>query len=90
VYFLVRFIIIKIKLSIYKKNNDEYRLVIYEYSRLSAMLKRKKFLKKKNPLPKDVKEAYDLYIAYYNNTHKKQKEIDTEKLFEYYERIMYS
>ena len=90
VYFLVRFIIIKIKLSIYKKNNDEYRLVIYEYSRLSAMLKRKKFLKKKNPLPKDVKEAYDLYIAYYNKTHKKQKEIDTEKLFEYYERIMYS
>ena len=54
------------------------------------MLKRKKFLKKQNPLPSDVKEAYDLYIAYYNNTHKKQKEIDTEKLFEYYEKIMYS
>ncbi len=89
-YFVIRFAVIKIKLSIYKKNNDEYRLVIYEYSRLSAMLKRKKFLKKKNPLPSDVKEAYDLYLAYYNNTHKKQKEIDTEKLFEYYERIMYS
>ena len=89
-YFIIRFAINRIKLSIYRKNNDEYRLVIYEYSRLSAMLRRKKFLKKKNPLPSEVKEAYDLYIAYYNNTHKKQKEIDTEKLFEYYEKVMYS
>lgn len=90
IYFFVRFLIVRIKLAIYKKNNDEYHLVMYEYSRLSAKLKRKGFLKKENPLPQDVKEAYDLYIAYYNNTHKKKKEIDTKALFEYYEKVMYS
>ena len=89
-YFLIRFLIIKIKLAIYRKNNDEYHLVIYEYNKLSAMLRRKGFLKKVNPLPSDVKDAYDLYLAYYNNTHKKKKEVDTKKLFEYYEKVMYS
>ena len=89
-FFIVRFVTIRIRLAIYKKNNDEYHLVMYEYNKLVAKLKRKKFLTKKNPLPIDVKKAYDLYIAYYNNTHKKQKDIDTDKLFEYYERIMYS
>jgi hypothetical protein len=63
---------------------------MYEYSRLSAMLKRKKFLTKKNPLPSDVKKAYDLYITYHNNRHRKKIVKDTDKLFEYYERIMYS
>ena len=89
-YFIVKFAIIKIRLYIYKKKNDEYHLVMYEYNRLVRSLKRKKFLKKANPLPIDVKEAYDLYIAYYNNTHKKQKDIDTDKLFKYYEKVMYS
>ena len=89
-YFIVKFAIIRIRLALYKKNNDEYKLVMYEYERLTKMLKRKKFLKKTNPLPVDVKEAYDLYIAWYNNTHKKQKDIDTDKLFKYYEKIMYS
>ena len=77
-YFIVKFAIIRIRLALYKKNNDEYKLVMYEYERLTKMLKRKKFLKKTNPLPVDVKEAYDLYIAWYNNTHKKQKDIDTD------------
>ena len=89
-FLLIRFLIIRIKLAIYRKNNDEYHLVMYEYSKLSAMLKRKGFLKKNNPLPMDVKEAYDLYLAYYNNRHKKQKEIDTKALFEHYEKVMYS
>ena len=89
-YFLIRFLVIRIKLAIYRKNNDEYHLVIYEYSKLSAMLKRKGFLKKDNPLPMDVKEAYDLYLAYYNNRHKTQKNIDTKALFEHYEKVMYS
>ena len=89
-YFLIRFLVIRIKLAIYRKNNDEYHLVIYEYSKLSAMLKRKGFLKKDNPLPMDVKEAYDLYLANYNNRHKKQKNIDTKALFEHYEKVMYS
>ncbi|MCR5848140.1 MAG: transglutaminase-like domain-containing protein [Lachnospiraceae bacterium] len=89
-YLIVRLIILRIKLAVYKANNDEYNLVMYEYNKLVKMLRRKGFIKKKNPLPDDVKESYDLYIAYYNNTHKKKKEIDTEKLFEYYERIMYS
>lgn len=90
VYFLVRFLIMRIKLAIWRKNNDEYRLVMYEYSRLSAMLKRKGYIKKNNPLPMDVKEAYDLYLAYYNNTHKKKKEIDTDEMFKHYEKVMYS
>ena len=89
-YLLIRFLIIRIKLALYRKNNDEYHLVIYEYSKLSAMLKRKGYLKKNNPLPMDVKEAYDLYLAYYNNRHKKQKEVDTAALFEHYEKVMYS
>ncbi len=89
-FFLIRFLAIRIKLYKYKKNNDEYHLVMYEYSRLSAMLKRKKFLTKKNPLPSDVKKAYDLYITYHNNRHRKKIVKDTDKLFEYYERIMYS
>ena len=89
-YLLIRFLIIRIKLAWYRKNNDEYHLVIYEYSKLSAMLKRKGFLKKDNPLPMDVKEAYDLYLANYNNRHKKQKNVDTAALFEHYEKVMYS
>ena len=89
-FLLIRFLIIRIKLALYRKNNDEYHLVIYEYSKLSAMLKRKGYLKKNNPLPMDVKEAYDLYLAYYNNRHKKQKEVDTAALFEHYEKVMYS
>ena len=89
-YFLVRFLIIRIKLAIYKKNNDEYHLVMYEYSRLSAKLKRRGYLKKENPLPMDVKAAYDLYLADYNARHKKQKDIDTAALFEHYEKVMYS
>ena len=89
-YLLIRFLIIRIKLAWYRKNNDEYHLVIYEYSKLSAMLKRKGFLKKDNPLPMDVKEAYDLYLVNYNNRHKKQKNVDTAALFEHYEKVMYS
>ena len=89
-YFLIRFLVIRIKLAVYRKNNDEYHLVIYEYSKLSAMLKRKGYLKKDNPLPMDVKEAYDLYLADYNNRHKKQKDVDTKALFEHYEKVMYS
>ena len=89
-YFLIRFLVIRIKLAVYRKNNDEYHLVIYEYSKLSAMLKRKGYLKKDNPLPMDVKEAYDLYLANYNNRHKKQKDVDTKALFEHYEKVMYS
>ena len=73
-----------------KKNNDEYHLVMYEYSRLSAKLKRRGYLKKENPLPMDVKAAYDLYLADYNARHKKQKDIDTDALFEHYEKVMYS
>jgi hypothetical protein len=38
----------------------------------------------------DVKEAYDLYLANYNNRHKKQKDVDTKALFEHYEKVMYS
>ncbi|SDI91411.1 Transglutaminase-like enzyme, putative cysteine protease [Lachnospiraceae bacterium G41] len=89
-FLLTRFLIIRIKLTVYRKNNDEYHLVIYEYSKLSAMLKRKGYLKKDNPLPMDVKEAYDLYLANYNNRHKKQKDVDTKALFEHYEKVMYS
>jgi hypothetical protein len=89
-YFLIRFLVIRIKLAVYRKNNDEYHLVIYEYSKLSAMLKRKGYLKKDNPLPMDVKEAYDIYLANYNNRHKKQKDVDTKALFEHYEKVMYS
>ncbi len=89
-YFLIRFLVIRIKLAVYRKNNDEYHLVIYEYSKLSAMLKRKGYLKKDNPLPMDVKEAYALYLANYNNRHKKQKDVDTKALFEHYEKVMYS
>lgn len=89
-FFLIKLIMLKIKLAIYKKNNDEYNLVMYEYTNLVKMLRRKHFIKKANPLPTDVKEAYDAYLYWYNSNHKKEKIVDTNKLFEYYERIMYS
>lgn len=89
-FFLVKLIMLRIKLAIYKKNNDEYNLVMYEYTKLVKKLRRKHFIKKANPLPTDVKEAYDAYLYWYNSNHKKEKIVDTNKLFEYYERIMYS
>ncbi|MCR4648731.1 MAG: transglutaminase-like domain-containing protein [Lachnospiraceae bacterium] len=89
-FFLGKFVIMRVRLLVYKAKNDEYKLVMYEYDRLVKMLRRKRFLTKANPLPVDVKKAYDLYLASYNNTHKKKKVIDTDRLFEYYERIMYS
>lgn len=89
-YILVKFIILRIKLYLYRKNNDEYNLVCYEYQKLSKMLRRKGFLKKQNPLPEDVKNAYNQYIIRYNEKHKKPIIKDTDKLFEYYEKVMYS
>lgn len=89
-YFLGKWITIRIRLAIFKAKGNEYEVVKYEYTKIIKKLRRKKLLTKKNPLPEDVKEAYDLMIAKYNNTHNKQIEKDTRELFDYYERILYS
>lgn len=89
-YLFVKFLILRIKLMIYKKNNDEYHLVKYEYNKLTAKMRRKRYLTKENPLPEDVKKAYNQYINDYNIKHKKPINVNTEELFRYYEKVMYS
>ncbi len=86
---LAKWITIRLKLRIYKIKHDEFHLVMYDYQKLIKKLRWRQYIHKKNPLMSDVKKAYEEYLINYNTAHKK-KDIDIDKIFEYYERILYS
>lgn len=88
--FLIKWITMKIKVLKYKKSGDEYHLLKIKYDKLCRLLRRKGYLRKENPLPKDVKEAYDSYIKDYNSQHKKEINTDTDELLKHYEKVMYN
>lgn len=87
--FLYKWSKIRVELCIYRITKNEYKTAKCEYKMLSSKMRRKGYLKKANPLPADVKEAYDRYLFDYNSKHKKSKDIDTKVLFERYEEIFY-
>lgn len=86
----IKWIKIRIKLLNYKLHHDEYNLAKYDYDKIIKKMKRKKYISKQNPLMSDVKTAYEEYINSYNSAHKKKITVNTEELFSYYERILYS
>lgn len=87
---LIKWIIINIKYLSYFVKHDEYHIVLYKYQKLIKKLKRKKLLKKTNPLMSDVKLAYEHYIRAYNSSHKKQITVDIDDMFNHYENTLYS
>lgn len=88
-FFAVKLIHNRIKIIIYKKTGNEYMLAKIDYNKLISFLKRKKYLKKANPLPEDVLKAYEAYLNEYNQKHSKKKDINPKILIENYERIFY-
>lgn len=89
-FFVVKWVVLKVRILKYKKSGDEYHLLKIKYDKLCRLLKKKGYLTKINPLPVDVKNAYDSYLKDYNANHKKKLDVNTEELLKHYEQIMYS